>query len=182
MKKTEIICNVCGEKVEKNKAEIDRQKKRGRTTFYCSLKCSGKNDNNIRHLTNYQDNFKKIKYTKQPDQYSNFKWYIKVVRKNAKEKNHQYNIDCEYLKQLWDEQNGICPFTNQHLTLRTHSNNDIKKYPYQASLDILDNNKGYIKGNVRFVALIYNYARNIFSDEEVIQFCKMVSNNFIEEV
>ena len=46
--------------------------------------------------------------------------------------------------------------------------------PDQASLDRIDNSKGYVKGNVRFVALIYNYARNGFDDEAVLAFCNAV--------
>ncbi|NDB59958.1 hypothetical protein EB001_16140, partial [bacterium] len=81
----------------------------------------------------------------------------------------------EYLFQLWETQNGICPFTKQKLELRTHNYTHIENRPYQASLDRIDNNKGYVKGNVRFVALIFNYARNNFSDEQVLEFCKQVA-------
>jgi hypothetical protein len=56
-------------------------------------------------------------------------------------------------------------------------NNKTDKNPYQSSLDRIDNNKGYIKGNVRFVCLMFNIARNDFSDNQVIEFCKQVASN-----
>lgn len=170
MKKTSITCKICGKIVEKRKSEIDRQKKKGRKDFYCGRECSGKNSKNIEHLEKYQNHFKENKYIRQPDKYSNFRWYIKNIRSR---KNQQSNIDCQYLKELWEQQNGICPITKKKLELRTHSYKN-KSQPYSASLDRIDNTKGYIKGNIRFVALIFNYARNTFSDNEVIDFCKAV--------
>lgn len=46
------------------------------------------------------------------------------------------------------------------------------KSPFQPSLDRIDTNKGYEMGNIRVVWLVENYARNSFSDEQVIEFCK----------
>jgi hypothetical protein len=177
MKTTEITCAECGIKSSKKKAEIDRQIKKGKTVFYCGISCASKNS--CSHLAKYHGLYNQnLVSNNRLDEFTSFKWYIKVVRKNSKSRKHEYNIDCKYLKKLWEEQNGTCPFTNKKLTLRTHSNNDIKKYPYQASLDRIDSSIGYIEGNVRFVALIYNYAKNTFSDQEVIDFCKTVAKNF----
>lgn len=49
--------------------------------------------------------------------------------------------------------------------------------PSNASLDRIDNSKGYIEGNVRFVALMANLARQSFTDEQMIAFCKAVATN-----
>jgi hypothetical protein len=175
MKTVEITCAECGIKSPKRKAEIDRQLRKGKVTFYCSTNCASKNS--CSHLEKYHGLYNQnLVPNNRLDELTSFKWYLKVIRKNSKHRQHEYNIDCKYLKQLWDKQNGICPFTNKKLILRTHSNNDITKSPYQASLDRVDNSIGYIEGNVRFVALIYNYAKNTFSDQEVIDFCKNVAN------
>jgi hypothetical protein len=177
MRKTEIIqCFECGKDVIKLTSEIKRRKKNGKNQFYCNGSCAGKNK--ISHLKKYENYFKENKYTRKQDKYSNFRWYIKNVIKNSKKRNHIYNIDIQYLHELWEQQKGICPFTKQTLELKTHTNHTlIKNKPYQASVDRIDNSKGYIKGNVRFVALIFNYAKNIFSDSDVIDFCKKVSSN-----
>lgn len=176
MTKINIICNSCGKDVPKPIAEITRQKKKGRDKFYCNLKCAGKNKKNIEHLKKFQNNFIDNRYTRQQDDDSNFKWYMKNVIKNSKQKKYNYDIDIEYLKTLWESQNGICPFTKQKLILRTHGYS-FTKNPNQASLDRIDNSKGYIKGNIRFVSLIFNYAKNTFSDEDVLAFCMQVSKN-----
>ena len=50
----------------------------------------------------------------------------------------------------------------------------LEKVPINlASIDRMD--LGYI--DVRFVSVMYNYARNTFTDEEVLQFAKAVVNN-----
>jgi len=173
MKTIEITCATCSKITQKKLAEIKRQQKKGKTKFYCSISCASKQK--INHLKPYQQYFKTHKYTySKLDEYSDFKWYIKVAKKTSKQNNKNFNIDCKYLKELWLKQNGLCPITNQKLELRTYRQNSIS-HPYSASIDRIDCSKGYIKGNVRFVALIFNYARNIFSDDQVIDFCKKVT-------
>lgn len=46
------------------------------------------------------------------------------------------------------------------------------KHPFKPSLDRVDNAKFYTQDNVRIVWLIENYARNSFTEEDVIEFCK----------
>lgn len=45
---------------------------------------------------------------------------------------------------------------------------------YSASLDRIDNSISYMKGNVRFISVMANYARNTFDDEEVVKFAEAV--------
>lgn len=45
----------------------------------------------------------------------------------------------------------------------------------RASLDRKDPARGYVPDNVQFVCLIANYAKNAFSDEELVLFCKAVA-------
>ena len=176
MQKTETIqCYQCGKDVVKLTAEINRRKRNGKNHFYCNSSCAGKHK--TEHLKKYQNHFKEIKYVRQPDKYSDFRWYIKQIKKGSKRKELSSDIDLEYLSQLWLTQNGQCAITKQKLILRTHYNYKIKQRPDMASLDRIDSDKGYIKGNVRFVCLMYNYAKNVYNDEEVIKFCKLVVDN-----
>lgn len=171
-----INCTYCGKTINKSIYEYNRCKKLGQKRFYCNKVCSGKDNHS--HLDRFKDNFKKVKYIRKPDDDSDFKWYMKRIRCASKQQKMAYNIDIPYLKQIWESQNGLCPFTNVRLLLRTHYNyKENKTKPYMASIDRIDNSRGYVKGNIRFVALIFNYARNIFSDEEVLEFCKQVASN-----
>ena len=80
----------------------------------------------------------------------------------------------ESLKEIWDSQQGICPLTGWKLELPTQSK-QYRLHIKTASLDRIDNSKGYILGNVRFVSVMFNFARNNFSDEDVIEFAQAVT-------
>lgn len=48
--------------------------------------------------------------------------------------------------------------------------------PFRPSLDRVDAKIGYLKTNVRIVWVIENLARNRFSDDQVVEFCKRKLN------
>lgn len=115
---------------------------------------------------------------KNRDKYSNFRYFMKVV-KNKNRSDHYVDgeMNLEYLYNLWKSQNGVCPISGFSLIL-PHSACGWKcgKSWERASLDRIDNSKGYIKGNVRFVSHMANIARNNMSDNDLIEFCKAVAN------
>ena len=86
-------------------------------------------------------------------------------------KKHQCNIDIVYLKELWNKQNGICPYTGIKMILpkNTKENQSIHS-PKKASLDRIDSSKEYTKENVEFVCCSVNYAKNSFTREEMKEF------------
>jgi hypothetical protein len=96
----------------------------------------------------------------------------------SKHKKYDCNLTVQYLKQLWEKQKGICPFTGQELILPKNTTKPWEQaLPMNASLDRLDNSKGYVEGNVRFIAFMANIARQSFTDEQLIDFCKTVTEN-----
>ena len=181
MEKTiKIICASCGEKTIKRATEIKRQKKKGKTKFYCSLKCAGKN--NCGHLEQYREQTTEIikKYANNKlDQYSPFRYHLNMAKRRSKKYNRAFDLDLEFLQQLWLKQQTKCAVTGLFLDEKyIHTKKQRKdKNPYQASLDRIDNDRGYTKDNVRFVCYMFNIARNDFDDDKVLQFCKQVASN-----
>ena len=80
------------------------------------------------------------------------------------------------MKQLWEDQQGICPFSGVKLILNAYTN-IFKDQRYSASLDRIDSNKCYIKGNVRWVSRAINHLKNNMTDEHLIEFLKIISDN-----
>jgi hypothetical protein len=108
--------------------------------------------------------------------------YDREANSNYKE-NRKVDITLEDLRDVWVSQHGKCPFTGVELVLKrwdkfVHENRGI----FMASLDRKDNKKGYIKGNIQFVSLMINYAKNRYSDDDVIEFCKTIARNWKEKI
>lgn len=104
------------------------------------------------------------------DEYTDFRYILRNIRKRFKE----VDIDLEYLKHLWESQNGICLYTGIYLTLPTYVNHDF--FFNCASLDRIDSSKGYVKGNVQFIALPINLMKSTKSETEIKCFLKQISS------
>ena len=173
MSKITLICDICNKEFEKSKGEYNRRIKLGKDKFYCGLSCAGKSHEQLSHLKNLKDNYGydiSQHAGNRSDELSPFRETFRRLHGRGKE----LDLTLEYLKSVWESQNGVCPMTGWILELPTQS----KKYKLTsktASLDRIDNSKGYVLGNVRFVSVIFNFARNKFSDIDVIKFAQAVA-------
>lgn len=66
---------------------------------------------------------------------------------------------------------GVCEVTGLPFTYGLQARN-----PWSPSLDRIDPSKGYTLENTRVVLWIYNAAKNVFSDEDVLLMCQSVVN------
>jgi YHS domain-containing protein len=181
MKTITIICAWCGEEVEKPLNEYKRQIKKGNTRFFCNLSCATFMRNKENPPTPPENNIDISLYSgNRLDELSPFRWFVARSKYRSKRKQYVSDLTPEYLKSLWDEQSGKCPFTGWSLLLPANTMGWESDYnPANASLDRIDNSKGYLQGNVRFVAVMANLARQTFTDDQVIKFCKAVTDNFM---
>jgi hypothetical protein len=117
----------------------------------------------------------------------NFQWYLVVVRlsenlsnsnKRAKKFGWGCTLDLVYLAQLWINQNGKCALTGQWLDHQSGSPDN--KNPYRTSIDRIDNDQGYVKGNVRLLTHWANNAKSTWSDKIFETFIK-TSNQMLTE-
>lgn len=190
MKTISLVCAECGKTFEKPLNEYTRQVKKGRERFFCSIGCGAvlSNRENPRPVTegNYQHLKQWIDDNGNPklkDDLSPFRWFTRRIRNRLSsgrgvrkfQRIGVGDVSESYLKTIWENQMGVCPFTGQTMTLPLGSEGFANSHPNNASLDRIDNEIGYFEGNVRFVSLIANYARNIFTDEQVIEFCREVA-------
>lgn len=166
-----FVCDCCGKEAQKPLSEYNRNKKLGRKNF-CSRSCAVRyaNKNKLHAFTDKCKEHLLSICNNHRDEYTDFRYTLKNVSKRTKE----IDIDLEYLKQLWESQNGICPYTGIKLKLPTYKDYDF--YFDCASLDRIDSSKGYIKGNVQFVALPINLMKSTKSDIKVKQFLKQISS------
>ncbi len=87
---------------------------------------------------------------------------------NAKSKGREYSLTYEDLQELWDKQGGRCYFTGQVMNT-AKSTKDVRSRrndPMQVSLDRLDSDGGYVKGNVALVCWWINRAKWKYNEQE----------------
>lgn len=173
------ICKKCGTHFEKSKNEYNRKIKLG-TPFFCSLKCSSSS-----HDTSYLDSWRKSETNKNfikqfsgsdKDAYSPFRETLKKVRSRSKSKNRECNIDLNYLKEVWEMQEGKCPYLKRKLVLPLTDQSHDKSNPNLiASLDRIDSSKGYVKGNIQFISTTLNFAKNKYTENVLLNLIEMCS-------
>ena len=113
-----------------------------------------------------------------------FKYHFNIIKsrcspaRNTTDKHrkiHDLDFEIGYLKEIWDSQQGVCPITGYALVLKTFKESKEKLLPNHASVDRIDNNKGYVKGNIRFISVMANYAlNNKFSEDDLEAFAQMI--------
>lgn len=181
MRTTTVTCAGCGISFEKSNGELKRRLAKGRP-LYCTKKCAA--DSGLKYnLGDYFGkgdlaNFKG-KLGRGLDDLSPFRFFLNRALYRCKKKGYETDLDVEYLQAIWEAQKGICPLSGveMELPIGTAGWEDATSRPTKGSIDRIDSSKGYLKGNVRFVSLIANYAKSIWSDAEVLDFCQAVVNS-----
>ena len=97
-------------------------------------------------------------------------------------KNKEIQLTLSYLKQLWEKQRGICPYTGIKLKLYTlslsrYGGKPMKADVRYASLDRIDSKKPYQIGNVHFVSWPINFAKNNMSDKQMKRYINLIIEN-----
>lgn len=95
----------------------------------------------------------------------------------AKLRNLLFEIDIKYAWDLFILQNKLCALTNIPLIIASKNTKTTKnRVETTASLDRIDNTKGYIKDNVQWVHKDINWMKGTFEQQYFISLCKLVSN------
>lgn len=164
----ECTCDNCGVKFEKPLSEINRNNKLSRQNF-CSRTCVGKN--NIKNFGDRKNNYDISKHSNNSrDNFTGLRSFLRRI----KNKYHDYDVDLEYLKEIWDNQN-ICVYTGVDLQLP--KSKGVNNPLYTASIDRIKSDKGYIKGNLQFISIASNLAKNTMSHEQMLEFCDLIVKN-----
>jgi hypothetical protein len=171
MKTITLRCANCDKEFEKPTNEYRRQIKKGNTRFFCNSSCAcfKRNEENPPKgdVSHFGGKTKR-------DEYTPFRWFVLRAQYRDRKKSYGCDLTVEYLKELWDHQAQTCPLTGWTMILPQDTNGWTRDDPANASIDRIDNSKGYVQGNVRFVALMANYARNTFTDSQLFSFCRSV--------
>lgn len=179
-----IICSIC--KQEKEVRYFPNCKTcKGLKSKQC-YKCLYKKRNSYRrkedrensvknyHLKRVKNPLKYREYLKDKKEYrllNKARYMLRAAKSRAKRKNYNFNIDISDI--VIPE---FCPLLGIKLELvESHTNF------YSPSLDKIDNDKGYVKGNVRVISRKANMMKWAASKEELLNFAKNIPK-YLENV
>lgn len=109
-----------------------------------------------------------------PTEDREFKYILKRLKDRSRKECYLVLDD---LKNIWIKQNGICPYSKIKLKLPTNSSPNPDVHYYIASVDRIDSSKPYTKDNIQFVSRSMNYAKNVMSHEQTLDFIKLIVEN-----
>lgn len=88
-------------------------------------------------------------------------WLINSAKKRAKRNNLEINIDVDYIKRIWPLDNK-CPIINEKF-----KSGKLFSSKNSATIDRMDNSKGYVVGNIMIISSVANSIKNNASIEEL---------------
>jgi hypothetical protein len=180
---TNIRCFQCEKPFNKKTSEYNRTERLGKHHF-CSRSCSATYKNKTQPVLMMGNLVPHV-----IDSFAPFRYFIRMVKQRSKnstikennstggreKRDVRNNISVEYLLELYESCKGICEISGVQMVLPESTKGwSGGRNPYNASLDRIVPDKGYTKGNVRFISLIANYAKNEFEDSILLGFCKSV--------
>lgn len=100
----------------------------------------------------------------------NGQWYSRI-KQSAIKRGIEFNINKEYINDIYQKQNGKCALSGLPININFGN----QAVGSTASLDRIDNTKGYIKDNIQFLHVDVNYMKSIYSQEYIIHLCHLIS-------
>jgi len=106
-----------------------------------------------------------LKYRASFKQKRPFKVMINTAKGNARRTDKEFCITEDFIKELYEKQNGKCFYTGRKMNL------DLS-YPDSMSIDRVDSNFGYIESNIVLCQYKINVMKNNLSVKDLIGICK----------
>lgn len=92
------------------------------------------------------------------------KQYFRTLKDSAKSRQKPFLISIEFLDSLLAKQNNLCALSSLPISLDDAT----------ASVDRIDNDKGYTPDNVHWVSRKVNYMKGTLKTKEFIDLCKLI--------
>lgn len=153
---------------------FDKLDSKGEAMWLCQCSCGFKKSLVIGNVTSGQS-----KQCRQCSLTKNYKsgtiptpvW--KTINSNAKNHNRKVEISKEFAENLFLKQNKLCAISGLPIQF-AKSNKDYSKGLQTASLDRINSLKNYTEDNVQWVHKDINKMKNVFSMEQLLEYCKQI--------
>lgn len=102
-------------------------------------------------------------------------WYWKSIVNRAIKKNIEIGLTIEDIWNIYLAQNKVCAISRIPIKFVRKASSGCKEQT--ASIDRIDSNKGYVKGNVQIVHKRINFMKHNLPQEEFIALCNLIAKN-----
>ena len=161
------LCKKCANAYGRKWANANREKTREKARKYNAANREKRKEYNRKW---HEANREKLKeYERRRHAANPFSRTQQMMKTRSKRKGLDFNLDKEYIEQLWDDCKGICSMTGVSMKKNSTVND-----PFVMSVDRINSKKGYTKDNVRLVSRWYNVSRNNYGDKLTIEMCHRV--------
>ncbi len=177
MKNIQLICEACNKSFDRALSQYAYQTKKGRKSF-CSISCGTTYNNNQNPKPKTSNAYNIANHaSNRRDEFTGFREFITRINKRAKSNSKfECKITLQDLKDVWDSQKGICPYTGLVLELPT-TLKPFKNKLAKASLDRIDSLKGYTKDNVQFMSPYINFMKSNLSQSEFVRLLQLIKEH-----
>ncbi len=100
------------------------------------------------------------------------KWWA-TIRKGAYHRGHKFEITIQYAWDLFCKQNKKCAISGLDIWFGKTAR-EIQHGATTASIDRINNNEGYIVGNIHWVHKDINLMKQKFSMEKFLEYCRLI--------
>jgi len=154
--------------------EIKRHSNKKDRTSYFHVKCNcGKEGWRAAHTLENGKTKACKSCCKSPNNINSFVLsYFNRVKRRALISKFEFNLTVKYLEDLFIKQESKCALSNLIIEFRPN----YLKNEQSASLDRIDNDKGYVEGNVQWVHKDINFMKGVLSTKKFIKLCTLVSS------
>ena len=100
-------------------------------------------------------------------------YFFKESRKGAGRRDIPFLLTEDEFRSIWKKQKGKCALSGIDLTLEHGS--IATPNPTRMSIDRIDSEYGYTLSNVQLITWQLNSAKNVWSNQQLIEVCKLVA-------
>ena len=102
-----------------------------------------------------------------------------LVRASNRENSKVISVTPDYCFEIGEQQNWLCALSGQPLEFSRGGTDWGAKWcnPMSCTIDRIDSNLGYVKGNIQLVTWKVNCIKQHFDNSEFIDLCKQVSKH-----
>lgn len=178
-------CHNCSKQfLIKKTSYIYLLKKNSNQRFFCGKSCSAKCKNRDHPLVVTSEGRAraaisyKARCAKRP-QLAYLRLLVTLARKRATRFNREFSITFEDVLDLFKRQHGKCAYTSFSLDVskyKTGHPRTREERMYRASLDRIDNDKGYTVDNIQLVCAPVNNMKNTLSHADFVNLCRLIAD------